>query len=56
MSESEQIAIEARDLANMISEAMFGYKTAACYAATNENGEPTHWMPLPQPPTPKEKA
>ena len=20
------------------------------YAATNENGEPTHWMPLPAPP------
>jgi hypothetical protein len=24
----------------------------ASYAATNENGEPTHWMPLP--PTPKD--
>lgn len=22
----------------------------ASYAATNENGEPTHWMPLPEPP------
>jgi hypothetical protein len=21
------------------------------YAATNDNGEPTHWMPLPPPPT-----
>ena len=23
----------------------------ASFAATNENGEPTHWMPMPRPPS-----